>query len=101
MISCVTSRPCGFASSGMPRWRLPPFRSVWVGPGHLSRAAAPYPKSAREFFFKTQTGQGHKQVSQGHQAHVVVPTRPGSRLVLRHAEITLTLLEILLDAIAR
>src|SRR6516165_11785358 len=32
-------------------------------------------------FFQAQPGQGDKQMSQGHQAHVMMPTRPRPRFV--------------------
>ena len=51
-------------------------------------------------FFQAQPGQGDKQMSQGHQAHVMMPTRPRPRFVLRHAQITLAFLEKLFHAVA-
>src|SRR5947209_19677220 len=64
-------------------------------------AAEPYgPTSAQEFFLEPLPRQRHEQVRQPHQRHVVVPTDPRPRLVLRHPEIALAVLEELLHPAA-
>src|ERR1700722_20044992 len=101
MISRATSTLCGFVASGTPRWRWRRLRLAVAGSGRWLPISAPCPGSTREFFFDPDSREGHEQMSQGHQAHVVVPARPRPRFVLGHAQITLALLEILLDAVAR
>jgi hypothetical protein len=101
MILRANSKPFGFAASGIPRWRWRRPRLPLAGPGRLPPDAAPCRGSTREFFFATQSGQGHEQVGQCHQAHMMVPARPSPRFVLRHSKVTFTVLEVFLDAVAR
>ena len=73
----------------------PPTPATARGPRSLSEATAPSgPASAPAFFFQIAPGQRDEQMSQRHQTHVMVPADPRPRLVLRHPQVALGVLEI-------
>src|SRR5580658_6440515 len=59
------------------------------------------PASGPELFFEAQPRHAHKEVRQPHQRHMVVPTHPGTRLVLRQTQVALGVLKEILDLMTR
>src|SRR5215211_4427516 len=87
--------PC---SGGCDR---PPRRSPEAAAGSAPARPLPTtepsgPMSAPEVFFETLPRQGHEQMRQAHQCHVMVPADPRPCLVLRHPQVALGVLEELL-----
>src|SRR5438270_6862313 len=83
----------------------PPRRSPEAAAGSAPSGPPPTtelsgPMSAPAFFFETRLRQGHEEMRQAHQRHMMVPTDPRPRLVLRHPQVALGVLEEFLDPMA-
>src|SRR3954453_23634693 len=59
------------------------------------------PASAPAFFFEIPACHRNEQMSHRYEAHVMVPADPRPRLVLRHPQVALGVLEIRLDLVPR
>src|SRR4051812_37638523 len=99
MSSCGTSWRSRCGGCGTPPGAGPAV-AIAPGPPSLAGVAARCgPASAPAFFFEIAPRQGDEQMSHRQQTHVMVPADPRPRLVLRHPQVTLGVLEILLDLV--
>src|SRR3954454_17273018 len=90
--------PCCGGCDRPPR-RSPEATAGSAPSGPLPTTELSGPMSAPAFFFETRPRQGHEQMRQAHQRHVMVPTDPRPRLVLRHPQVALGVLEEFLHTV--
>src|ERR1019366_8231014 len=68
----------------------------WVNASRKIRSAKSKVSSG-VFFFELDARQGNQQMRDCYQTHVVMPTRPTTRFILRHPQVALAVLQIFFD----